>query len=112
MSLLTMTDCSDADNRAQARYELNKDPVSTMYLADWAMKWGRALLDYADACPSEDDVANDVAVVESELVAVQNQREDYHDAIEAAIRRLDKIETNETTRDAIDAIIADLENSL
>ena len=67
MSLLSMTDCSVADNRVQARYELDAaanerhDPN----LAAWAKKWGRALIDYAEDAPNEDDVSAAVCDAEA-----------------------------------------------
>ena len=72
MVALTMVDCSDPDNRVQARYELDRceeyeSSVEKMArLANWADKWGRALLDYANEAASEDDVNDAVNRVDNE----------------------------------------------
>jgi hypothetical protein len=114
MSLLTMTDCSDADNRVHARHELDRAVASSGYtmMSAWAMKWARPLLDYADAAPSEDEIDNAVVVVEAELNAAESERDNLRDTIEAAIKRLDAIEADDATIEVISEIVADLENSL
>lgn len=101
MSLLTMTDCADADNRVQARYELDASVADSGYtkIAAWAMKWGRELLDYADAAPSEDDVATELQNAKTEADDAAQSASERADAIRAAISKLD-------------AITAELENSL
>ncbi len=114
MSMLTMTDCSDADNRVRARHELDRAVASYGYtmMCAWAMKWARPLLDYADAAPSEDEIDNAVVAVEDELSATERERDDLRDTIEAAIKRLDAIEADDATIEAISEIVAHLENSL
>ena len=114
MSLLSMTDCSVADNRVQARYELDAaanerhDPN----LAAWAMKWGRTLLDYADAAPSEDDVCEEIKRAEIDATNAEDKFDALEAVIEKAIKDLDAIDTNDAIRNIIDDVVADLENSL
>ena len=89
MGLLSMTDCTVADNRVQARYELNAatndhhDPN----LAAWAKKWGRDLLDYADAAPTDDDAAESDRPV-SELRDAENEIATLKAAIRDAVSDL------------------------
>ena len=114
MSLLTMTDCSDAGNRVQARHELDRaeDRPSYPSCHEWVAKWARPLLEFADNAPSEDDVSADLARAETEATDAENRVSALEDAIDAAVKALDKIEASEEVRDAIDAAIANLENSL
>ena len=101
MSLLTMTDCSVEDNRVTARYELDaaERVGSPNALHQWAIKWGRALIDYADAAPSEDDVATELQTAELAASHAEQSATERADAIRATISKLD-------------AIVAELENSL
>lgn len=111
MSLLTMTDCSDAGNRVQARYELDRAESITSQSV-WAMKWGLPLLEYADQAPSEDEVSDDLKQAEAEAADAEARADELADEIEAAITALDKIEASEEIRDAIDDVVASLENAL
>lgn len=100
MSLLSMTDCSVADNRVQARYELDRAAVSAEsvaghFYAAWALKWGRALLDYADAAMSEDDLALAESVSDDNATNAHERAEAIRDAVSS-----------------LKDIINDLENSL
>ncbi len=114
MSLLTMTDCADADNRVQARYELERAfmTVGTQSPADWAIKWGRALLDYADVAPSEDDVCEEIKRAETDATNAEDKCDALTGVIEKAIKDLDAIDTKDAIRNIIDDVVADLENSL
>ena len=112
--MLTMTDCAVADNRVQARYEL--DAVERTGSADgftqWAMRWGRELLDYADAAPTEDDVCEDIKRAEIDATNAEDKCDALEAVIEKAIKDLDAIDTNDAIRNIIDDVVADLENSL
>ena len=114
MSLLTMTDCRVADNRVHARYELDAAVADSGYtkMAAWAMKWGRTLIDYADAAPSEDDVCEEIKRAEIDATNAEDKCDALTGVIEKAIKDLDTIDTKDAIRNIIDAIVADLENSL
>ena len=112
--MLTMTDCSDADNRVQARYELDAAIADSGYtkMAAWAMKWARQLLDYADAAPSEDDVCEEIKRAETDATNAEDKFDALTGVIEKAIKDLDAIDTKDAIRNIIDDVVVDLENSL
>lgn len=63
--LLSMTDCTVADNRKQAKFEL--DAADLMIgegwsdaMIGWAIKWGRELLDAGYAEEIDDSALSDV----------------------------------------------------
>lgn len=114
MSLLTMTDCTVADNRVQARYEYDKAErdLSQLARSAWFTKWGPALLDYADAAPSEDDVCEEIKRAEIDATNAEDKCNALTGVIEKAIKDLDEIDTKDAIRNVIDDIVADLENSL
>jgi hypothetical protein len=75
--MLTMTDCSDPDNRVQARYELDRAENAGTFemipaLANWAEKWARPLLDYADAAPTEGDIKDMRAGISEQISAIRD----------------------------------------
>lgn len=111
MSLLSMTDCSVADNRVQARHELDRAVAASGYtqMSAWAMKWGRALLDAGNA---SDDDSDTIDSLSSELHDAECRVSDLEIALNDAVTALDKIEASEEIRDSIDKIIANLENAL
>lgn len=117
MSGLTMTDCSVEGNRVQARHELDRalalveGPSRYTLLHDWAEKWGRELLDYANDAPSEDDVAEEVARAGRGADDAETARDELQTAIDKAIDKLDEIETSDEIRDLIDAAVSILENA-
>lgn len=116
MSLLSMTDCSVAENRVQARYELDQAEDGSRSgdkaLVEWVQKWGRALVEYASDAPSYDDVSDEVSRAESEATQAESRSSYLSSAIEAAIKELDKIESSDEIRTAIDKAIAAMENAL
>lgn len=88
MTDLTMTDCSVADNVAQAKYELDRAMAASGYTqcAQWAMKWGRALLDVAAEHAGED--------YDGELGREINDLEAEMSELRGAIRRaIDELES-------------------
>lgn len=92
MTGLTMTDCSVADNVTQAKYELDRaDQVGDaaarqIRLGDWAMKWGRALLEVAAEHAGED--------YDGELGREINDLEEEMSELRGAIRRaIDELES-------------------
>ena len=102
MSGLTMTDCSVADNVTQAKYELDRadqigDAASRQIrLGDWAMKWGRALLEVAAEHAGEEDTSlaledalEEVDDISDELSSAQADLREKTDAIRAAIDKLE-----------------------
>ena len=111
MTGLTMTDCTVEANRVQARHELERAFMERSVhqvapLSSWAKKWGRPLLDAAH--DSEGDSAR-LELAESEATAAENERDKLIEAVESAIKSLDKIDGNRTE---IDAVIGALENAL
>lgn len=110
MSLLSMTDCSVADNRVQARHELDRAVAASGYtqMSAWAMKWGRALLDAGNASDDDSDAIDSLS---AELNDAEQHADSLQTAIDNAITALDKIEASEEIRDAIDKIIGNLENA-
>lgn len=112
MTLLTMTDCSNADNRVQARYELDSAEDGTDdVLGKWARKWARPLIVFAENAPSEDDIASDLAELTRATDDAENHRDELKGAIEDAIKALDEIDADALVRKQIDDIIGNLENA-
>lgn len=88
MTGLTMTDCSVADNVTQAKYELDRAMAASGYTpcAQWAMKWGRALLEVATEHAGED--------YDGELGREINDLEAEMSELRGAIRRaIDELES-------------------
>lgn len=88
MTGLTMTDCSVADNVTQAKYELDRAMDASGYTqcAQWAMKWGRALLEVAAEHAGED--------YDGELGREINDLEAEMSELRGAIRRaIDELES-------------------
>ena len=94
MTGLTMTDCSVADNVTQAKYELDRaDQIGDaaarqIRLGDWALKWGRAMLEVAAEHAGEDD-GDTYDHVSDELTAAEQEIEDKISAINDAIKILE-----------------------
>lgn len=93
-----MTDCSAADNVTQAKYELDRAMAASGYTqcAQWAMKWGRALLEVAAEHAGEDDTSlaledalEEVDDISDELSSAQADLREKTDAIRAAIEKLE-----------------------
>ena len=96
MTGLTMTDCSVADNVTQAKYELDRAMAASGYTqcAQWAMKWGRALLEVAAEHAGEDYVSREehcdsMDRVEGDVEALQNEIADIHEKVREAINTLE-----------------------
>lgn len=95
MTGLTMTDCSVADNVAQAKYEFDKiganvGDILCEGFASWAVKWGRALLEVAaenagDGRDLEAELDNTV----DELRDAEVRIKELTDAIKSAISQLE-----------------------
>ena len=107
MGLLSMTDCSIAENRVQARYELDRIgegsgvPVRDKMLAAWAEKWGRELLDnQGEVAQSEYD-----AVCE-EATTLEALSETFGEAIDEAVRSLENIVPSEMDDEKIENLIS------
>jgi len=111
--MLTMTDCTVADNRVQARYELDRamnSPVPEMATSDWAVKWGRALLDAGVI--TDDDVQDAVQRAENEATELESRNDTLAETIHDAIKALDELDFGSEYRKKIDAIIVNLERPL
>jgi len=113
--MLTMTDCSDVGNRVQARYELDRCEVNdpgarTVLMGDWAMKWGRALLDAGVI--TDDDVQDAVQRAENEATELESRNDTLAETIQDAIKALDELDFGSEYRKKIDAIIVNLERPL
>lgn len=99
MTGLTMTDCSVADNITQAKYELDRAMAASGYTqcAQWAMKWGRALLEVAaehagdgrDLESEIDDISSDLDATTDELRDAEDRIKELTDAIKSAISKLE-----------------------
>ena len=92
MTGLTMTDCSVADNVTQAKYELDRAMAASGYTqcTQWAMKWGRALLEVAAEHAGEDD-DRDYKISELRVALSEHQDENKAliEAMKSAITKLE-----------------------
>lgn len=98
MTGLTMTDCSVADNVTQAKWEFDRvslvhikdSGLHTVALAEWAEKWGAALLEVAAEHAGE-DMENDnfVVVRRSELDEAVEESNEIRAKVREAIRELE-----------------------
>lgn len=92
MTGLTMTDCSVADNVTQAKYELDRAMAASGYTqcAQWAMKWGRALLEVAAEHAGEDDNRDyQISELRVALREHQDENEALIEAMKSAITKLE-----------------------
>lgn len=92
MTGITMTDCSVADNVTQAKYELDRAMAASGYTqcAQWAMKWGRALLEVAAEHADEDDCRDyQISDLRAALREHQDENKALIEAMKSAITKLE-----------------------
>lgn len=98
----TEIDLKDAENRVQARWELDRAMQSSGYapLSTWAVRWGRSALDALND-PSSDvadslrddlnEAENEAASAESRLVDAQDEIKDLEKAMRVAINEMRRV---------------------